>query len=282
MLVFDVGGTYIKYAIIEDCKIILKNKIVTPDGAEIVDRLISVYYNLAADYKISEIGVSSAGQVNKETGVITYAGPTIPNYTGAKLKSTIERTTDMPVTVVNDVESCIYNYNDTGNLLYISLGTGIGGAFKYQGTIIDGENGAALEIGHMYHPGGDSFEKICSTKGLLESYRDLTGESITGEQFDELITSGDDSALKIEKLYFDNLVVGIINLKYILDFNLLIIGGGITEAEFFTADKITNRIKSSALYGNFNNLSIELSTFGNDASVLGVYNYIKANNKKTD
>lgn len=275
MLVFDVGGTFIKYAIIEDDNIIYKSKIPTPNGSDITTKLINVYEKLKKDYSLEKIGVSTAGQVDKSKGMIRFAGPTIPNYTGTKLKKELEKATGCLVYVANDVEACIYNYPNQSGLLYISLGTGIGGAFKYENTILYGENGGALEIGHMYHPSGDSFENICSTRSLLNKYAEISGEQITGEQFDALIQSSDKLSLELEDQYFTDLVTGLVNLKLLLDFNLVIIGGGITEATFFTSSKIMSRLPYEKYPGILEKLEIEVSDLGNDSPLIGMYNYIK-------
>ncbi|WOO86507.1 ROK family protein [Mollicutes bacterium LVI A0039] len=274
MLIFDIGGTFIKYAIVEDGKIIDKAKVATPNGTEIVNCLVNIYNNFKTQYTINHIGISSAGQIDKPTGSIRYAGPTIPKYTGVRLKEELEAITSIPVDVVNDVEACIYNYDNIPNLMYMSLGTGIGGAFKYNQQILDGENGGALEIGHMYHPAGDTFENICSTRSLLEKYTEKSGIIINGEQFDNLIHAGDKLALEIEAEYFTNLTCGIINLRHVLDFNLVIIGGGITEAKFFTVEKIIDRLPLNQYKELLNNLEIKISEYGNDALIYGVYKYI--------
>lgn len=274
MLIFDVGGTFIKYAIVENGSIIYKNKISTPDGSLIASRLIEVANEISNQYQVTEIGISSAGQIDSKRGKVIFAGPTIPNYTGAELKQVIESATKLPVTVLNDVEACIYNYADTADLLYISLGTGIGGAYKTDGRVLRGENGIALEIGHIYHPAGDSFENICSTRSLINNYYELTGEQISGEQFDNLVVSGDQQAIALKHQFFKDIALGLINLKYILDFNTVIIGGGITEARFFTADELESQIKQINANTDLSKLQVQISSLGNDASLLGVYNYI--------
>lgn len=274
MLIFDVGGTFIKYAIIEERTIVHKSKISTPDGSLIASSLITVTKELIKEYNLAEIGISSAGQVDSESGKIIFAGPTIPNYTGTELKREVEAATNLPVTVLNDVEACIYNYEDVADLLYISLGTGIGGAYKTGGKVLRGENGIALEVGHMYHPSGDSFENICSTRSLINNYYKLTGEHISGEQFDRLLAVNDQQAINLKDNFFKDIALGLINLKYILDFNTVVIGGGITEASFFTAAEVEKQINETEANTDLSKIQVIVSSLGNDASLLGVYKYI--------
>ncbi len=85
-LVFDVGGTSIKYGRCENG--VLTNLNETPTeaelgGAHILQRLISL---IKKEQDFDAIGISTAGQVNAKTGSIIYANSNIPNYTGMELK----------------------------------------------------------------------------------------------------------------------------------------------------------------------------------------------------
>ncbi|WOO88400.1 ROK family protein [Mollicutes bacterium LVI A0078] len=273
MLVFDIGGTFIKYALVEEGTIVYKDKTPTPDGSQMTVVLSKLILDLMQRFEFAHIGISTAGQVDVESGSIIFAGPTLPNYTGVQLKSELEAATSLEVSVLNDVEACIYNYQQVDNLLYISLGTGIGGAYKTNGQIFRGENGVALEVGHLYHPKGDSFENICSTRSLLEQYKNQTNEEISGEQFDSLVASSDNTALKLIDQFFEDIAIGLLNIKYILDYNHVIIGGGITEAKFFSAEKVFDKLQTLNANTDVSNIKIETSRLGNDAAILGVYYY---------
>lgn len=275
MLVFDIGGTFIKYAVVEADQIIFKNKTKTPDGSQITVKLTKIISELKSQFNFDCIGISTAGQVDVESGSILFAGPTLPNYTGVQLKSEIEQSTNFNVSVLNDVEACVYNYQQIDNLLYISLGTGIGGAYKTNGKVFRGENGVALEVGHLYHPKGDSFENICSTRSLLQQYKNQTNDEISGEQFDELISSNNHVAIKLMNQYFEDIAVGLLNLKYILDYNYVLIGGGITEAKFFSAEKVFDKLQTLKANTDVSEMKIETSKLGNDAAILGVYHYMQ-------
>ncbi len=273
MLVFDIGGTFIKYALVENGVIVYKDKTPTPDGSLMTAVLTKLILDLKQRFEFGHVGISTAGQVDVESGSIKFAGPTLPNYTGVQLKSEIEQATNLEVSVLNDVEACIYNYQQVDNLLYVSLGTGIGGAYKTNGQVFRGENGVALEVGHLYHPKGDSFENICSTRSLLEQYKNQTNEEISGEQFDQLVAKSDQTALKLMDQFFENIAIGLLNIKYILDYNHVLIGGGITEAKFFSAEKVFDKLQTLNANTDVSKIKIETSTLGNDAAILGVYYY---------
>lgn len=273
MLVFDIGGTFIKFALVLDGAIVYKDKTPTPDGSQMTAVLTKLILDLKQRFEFAHVGISTAGQVDVKSGSIIFAGPTLPNYTGVQLKSEIEQATNLEVSVLNDVEACIYNYQQVDNLLYISLGTGIGGAYKTNGQVFRGENGVALEVGHLYHPKGDSFENICSTRSLLEQYKNQTNEEISGEQFDQLVAKSNQTALKLMDQFFEDIAIGLLNIKYILDYNHVLIGGGITEAKFFSAEKVFDKLQTLNANTDVTQIKIETSTLGNDAAILGVYFY---------
>ncbi len=120
MLAFDIGGTFIKFAVLEGESPVLKGKFATPDGKEIPQVLANKYQELKAEYNIKGIGVSTAGFVNAESGVITYSA-NIPNYSGVNLIEELEAYTDLKVVIDNDVTSCLYNF-DTDSCLYLAVG----------------------------------------------------------------------------------------------------------------------------------------------------------------
>lgn len=90
-------------------------------------------------YTLLGIGVSTAGIVGKN-GEIQYAGPTIPGYIGTPIKKELEELSGLPVSVVNDVDAALLGERLAGgakgsdNVYCIALGTGIGGAYFYEGN----------------------------------------------------------------------------------------------------------------------------------------------------
>lgn len=90
-LCFDIGGTSIKYAIIEDEKIEDIKSMETRKN-EFDNHILEDVINVISSYNnIDVIGICTAGVVNSNTGEIVFAGPTIPNYTGTKIKKVLKK-----------------------------------------------------------------------------------------------------------------------------------------------------------------------------------------------
>ena len=132
-LSFDVGGTTIKYGLIDsELNIIESNSCPTLKNIDdhILKSLKKITEEMMEDYTLLGIGVSTAGIVGKK-GEIQYAGPTIPGYIGTPIKKELEKLSGLPVSVVNDVDAALLgerlagNARGSDNVYCIALGTGI-------------------------------------------------------------------------------------------------------------------------------------------------------------
>src|SRR5690625_4533732 len=108
-LSIDIGGTYIKYALLDD-KVNLTHhgKVHTPvnQNNAIVSEVKSIIIKYKEQFAVSGVGISTAGIVNREKGEIIYAGPTIQDYKGTNFKQLLADT-NLPIHVENDVNSAL-------------------------------------------------------------------------------------------------------------------------------------------------------------------------------
>ena len=106
ILAFDIGGTFIKYAICdENFNLTDKNKVPTDakkGGQAIIEKIIDII--LSYD-NIDRVAISTAGQVDSENGIVVYSTDNIPYYTGMMVKKLIENKTKIPTFVENDVNA---------------------------------------------------------------------------------------------------------------------------------------------------------------------------------
>lgn len=272
-MTIDVGGTFIKYGLMDDT-LIEKGKVRTPSGELIKEKILEIYYSFTLE--IQGIAISSAGQVDSDRGEIIFAGPSIKNYSGENLKSYLESKLNICVSVINDVSAAALSH-EREHGLFISIGTGIGGALVNDKKLYKGKHFSELEIGHM-NIDGRSFEDLCSAKAICEKFSEVYRQEINGERINELYLSKEPKALLLLDEYFLNLGRGIVNILYVLDPQTIYFGGGISEADFFSLDKIKIAINNISLY-NFE-VDIYKSQQGNDASLYGAYNYFKSLYKK--
>ena len=293
-LSFDVGGTFIKYAVIDnEGKIHLKNKIKTPGfpcNETIPEAMLKVYKELQVNHKFDCIGISTAGQVNWKKGSVHYATDTLPNYTGTDFTEAIGNKLELPLFVDNDVNSAAIgemwmgSAKDTKNFLCLTLGTGVGGAICVDGKIYRGENFSAGEVGHFaIVPNGDKctcglkgcYERYASTSALIRMYTEEVSKKygnnneFTGEYIIDLYFKGDEIANKVYNEFLDNIAYGLANLSHILDPGVIIVGGGISAQGKPFFDEINMRFKKFALPAYAKNTVIKQAILLNDAGVIG-------------
>ena len=160
--VLDIGGTSIKSGIYE--KNALSGIKETPTnayrGGEAVMKTAREVLRLYAPF--DSIGVSTAGQVDADKGVIRYANSNIPGYTGMNVKRILEREFGVPVAVENDVNTAALGEGIFGagagekDFLCITYGTGVGGAVVSDGKLW---RGSCFSAGEMQR-------RICSADAM--------------------------------------------------------------------------------------------------------------------
>ena len=241
ILVFDVGGTSIKYGVCVDHQ--LQDVKETPTnaslgGRHIVETLISLIKE-HSDY--DAIGISTAGQVNSKEGYIIYANQNIPNYTGTQIKKELEELFHVPVTVENDVNAAamgeaIYGAGkDYQQFLMLTYGTGVGGATVTNKEVYYGSSYSASEFGAIIThsdarlAGEDYFdgcyEKYASTTGLVKMAMEYNPELNNGRKIFENLD--DPKVNDILNRWVDEIMLGLATLTHIYNPPCIILGGGI-------------------------------------------------------
>ncbi|MBO8161416.1 MAG: putative N-acetylmannosamine-6-phosphate 2-epimerase [Thermosipho sp. (in: Bacteria)] len=173
----DIGGTWIRMVVVDLKRNILERfKFENPqEKNEIFSEISRVVQNLG---DITHIGVASAGRVDVETGIVTFASDNIKNWSGVNIKNEIFKRTGLIPTVDNDANAAAFAQWDRTkeeNLVLLTVGTGIGGGAVVNGEILKGKNGGAFEIGHLIYPLNTN-KCTCGKTGCVETL--LNGKSL--------------------------------------------------------------------------------------------------------
>lgn len=284
ILAFDIGGTNIKYALIDEkFKITDRHTIPTEaekGGQELVIKIISIIESYES---IDRVAVSTAGQVDSENGIVVYSTNNIPYYTGMMMKKIIENKTGIPTYVENDVnafavgEAMFGAAKGKSDFLALTYGTGIGGALYLDNKLYKGMGCSAGEFGHMItHAGGKQctcggegcYECYASTKALLESVNKRNSTNLNAFQIFEKENFEKPEIRSVIDQWIDEMIIGLINIIYIFNPPLIVLGGGIMN-ENYVIDLIDRKIYN-LLMDNFKDVNIVRSKLGSDAALLGV------------
>ena len=292
----DIGGTSIKYGVLSEkgeifidgtvsTKVTEKENFILSDVKKLVRNILDEYKN----YEIKGICISTAGVVNPEKGEIAYAGPTIPKYTGTKIKEELEKEFSIPCEVENDVNCAgLGEYwkgagKGSKSMVCLTIGTGIGGSVILDGKLLNGIGYTAGEIGYM-DVNGSYIQNIASSKYLVEKVQKEKEEkegitdAITGVDIFELAKKGDEICIAGIDEIISNLAVGVRNIIYLLNPEVIVIGGGITAQKEYLEEKIRKEINDGMISDMFRKTRIELAQQGNQAGLLGaLYNFLNKN-----
>lgn len=292
----DIGGTSIKYGVLSEkgeifidgtvsTKVTEKENFILSDVKKLIRNILDEYRN----YEIEGICVSTAGVVNPEKGEIAYAGPTIPKYTGTKIKEELEKEFSISCEVENDVNCAgLGEYwkgagKGSKSMVCLTIGTGIGGSVILDGKLLNGIGYTAGEIGYM-DVNGSYIQNIASSKYLVEKVQKEKEEkegitdAITGVDIFELAKKGDEICIAGINEIISNLAVGVRNIIYLLNPEVIVIGGGITAQKEYLEEKIRKEVNDGMISDMFRKTRIELAQQGNQAGLLGaLYNFLNKN-----
>lgn len=240
-LAFDVGGTSIKYAVInQQWQILTTGKRPTKHNHDqtIIKTLQQVSTDVMNQYDLSGIGVSTAGRVGPH-GDIIYAGPTISDYQGTPIQHVLQQQTGSPVYVMNDVDAALMgeirrgNYDLHQSIYCVALGTGIGGAFYDGEHLLQGAHGLANSVGYLnYDPQSQmTFESHSSTLALEHQLKSF---NVTVPQAFEKARQGDEHFQQIITDWCQEIGKHLATICLLLDPAIIIIGGAVSQqGDFF-------------------------------------------------
>ncbi len=286
-LVFDIGGTDTKFAVIdEDFYFQKKGKFSTDaksiKGEGVIKRLIEKSKEIVMNFSITAIGISTAGVVNKEKGTIIDASDNIPGYIGTDIRGMISEELNLPVYVDNDVNCALLGEKASGalknykNSIMITIGTGIGGAIMINNQIYRGNNYAAGEVGYM-NIFDNFFEKVASASVLVEKVSKKEPTILNGKMvFESLHIKNVKEEVEI---MYDNLARGIGTLVSILDPEVIVIGGGIVNNFNFDLLEIKARIIKYSNKSVYNRTNLVKALNGNMAGCIGAAYLAKENGR---
>ncbi len=303
----DIGGTKILASVVSAENVILgRAKRPTPamEGQEAIFRTILACVDDAlaragvSHSQVAAAGVGSPGPLNPETGVILYsANMNVRNFAlGPDLADVLKR----PVLVQNDVRVGCYGEFRLGagrgyrNIIAAFVGTGIGGCVIQEGQLVNGATGNAGELGHIVLKAGGPkcgcgrngcMEALASrtaiTRRVTKAVRNGTPTSLSeklarksgvlkSRDLAEAVAAADSVAIEETRRAAHFLGLGLGGLMNVLGPEIVIIGGGVTEAlgEPYL-EHIRTAARGQALADPEAKIRIERATLGDDAGILG-------------
>lgn len=304
----DLGGTSVKLAILTTAgdiqeKWSIKTNILD-EGSHIVPDIIdSIKHHFETHGLTKEdflgIGMGSPGVVDSTAG--TVIGAYNLNWKSLQLvKKQFETELGLPFFIDNDAnvaalgEQWVGAGENNPDVVFMTLGTGVGGGVIAAGNLIRGVKGAGGELGHITVDFEAPFDCTCGKKGCLETVASATGivnltrryaeeyagdaklkqmiddgQEVTAKDVFDLAKEGDDLALIVYRHFSDYLGVACANIAAVLNPAYIVLGGGVSAAGEFLLEGVRKVFAENSFPQIKESTQLVLATLGNDAGVLG-------------
>ncbi|MED9881056.1 ROK family protein [Blautia sp.] len=280
----DIGGTSIKYGMVqEDGTFLTTGEMPTEamqyGGPGIMEKAKKIVEAYQAEYQPAGICVSTAGMVDCEQGKITYAASLIPDYTGTEIKKTLEKLYGIPCEVENDVNCAGLAEHFAGASrgsrisVCLTIGTGIGGAILIDGKVFHGFSGSGCEVGYMHLPGGE-FQDLGASSVLVKKtaeYKNMDPAEINGKYVFEQAKQGDEDCIRAIREMCEVLGMGIANICYVVNPEVVVLGGGIMAQKEYLKDMLRESLDKYLLPSVAQHTRLEFAQNQNQAGMLGAY-----------
>lgn len=293
----DIGGTFIKYAVIDG-----ENHIVRQWKKETVrfedkDGFYDYVCEGVPTEGIERVGISAPGVLGQDSTVISKAAPNVQIMYGTNVNQEFHRRLNLPVATVNDAKSAgfcemkIGNGKGSKSSAYFVIGTGVGGCLCSETEVIEGVDRIAGEFSHI--PIGFDPEEpyrlrelsdIASMTALIDIYNGKVKEMERkkyGKEITDLYLGGDETAAEAMEEWCRNIVWGLNMIVILYNPEIICLGGGISKEDWFIEmirDMIQNKVDH--LVRDIVTTKIDRCKYDNDANLLGAVLYARQQGEK--
>lgn len=272
----DIGGTSVKMGVFDTGAGLLRTEKLVTGNAD-PEKIVAGIAEFVKSADVEMCGVGTAGNVDTEKGLVTADNL---HWTNVPLRDMLARATGQRVWVDNDANAALMaEYFDGAcrgvqTAVYITLGTGVGGALIINGKPWRGHTNTACEFGHIITH-ADGLECACTHKGCFEMYASAgalmryTNTKSVQEVMDGL-AAGNRAIKDGFRVYIHELGLGVISLIMTFNPEVFVIGGGLAAL----GGKLLTAIRNE-VYGVFSERpeyflgNICLARHGNDAGMIG-------------
>ena len=307
VLAIDLGGTKILTAIISNRGRVVASEYhltLADEGPEaVINRILSAIDHLLSlgnigSSQLDNISIAAAGAIDLEKGLVTLS-PHLPGWHDVPLRDIVKEKYRVNTFLLNDASAAALGEHHFGagkevnNLVYLTVGTGIGGGIIINGKLYSGASGSAGEIGHMTID-VNGLRCKCGNIGCLEMLVSGTAvareavrrigcgesssltemvegkiENITAEKVEVAARRGDSLALEVILEAATYLGIGMVNLVNIFNPEMIIVGGGMAKMGDLLLEPARQVVRKRAFSLSAQAVRIVPAQLGDNGGVLG-------------
>ncbi|HEV2745002.1 MAG TPA: ROK family protein [Rubrobacter sp.] len=294
----DVGGTKIAAGIVSpEGKILADVRYPTPHAPEkLVETIVRSIKEVMDGHEVGGVCLAVPGLILAQENRVIFS-PNLHAIEGIPLKDRVEPEIGVPLVIENDANAAAWGEfrfgagSEVDHLVFVTLGTGVGGGVISHGVLLRGAQGAGGELGHVtVHATGPrcacgnrgclealasgtaiarrarvaAVERPESALGRLASRRKLLGEDVT-----ELARGGDETALSVLEETGTWLGIGLAGFVNVFNPEVVAVGGGAMEAGDLILASARREVRLRARPPSRDLVEIQVATLGPESGVLG-------------
>jgi glucokinase len=294
----DVGGTKIAAGIVTpEGKILDEARYPTPQSPErLVESIARAVEEVRDGFGVGGVCLAVPGLILAQKNTVVFS-PNLRAIEGIPLKDALRAKIGLPLTIENDANAAAWGEfrfgagSEIDHLVFVTLGTGIGGGVITHGVLLRGAQGSGGELGHVtVH--GTGPRCACGNRGCLEALasgtaigrrgREVAGEKpdsalgrlavkrkVLGEDVTELARNGDDLALSVLEEAGLWLGIGLAGFVNIFNPEMVVVGGGAMEAGELILEPARREVHLRARPPSRDLVEVKEATLGPESGVLG-------------
>ena len=286
----DWGGTKIEGIVLESStgKELLRKRVDAPKDnyVEIINKVCELITDISSKYNNFTVGIGMPGSLHPKTGQVQVSNTKA--LEGQNVKNDLEKKLGFEIRIANDADCLAVSESIDGSgmnydsVFAVILGTGVGAGYSFRKQLVVGPNKLTGEWGQNPIPGPmDEYEKsvkrhcgrvgaievFLSGPGLENYYSFITQENKISREIVELFRNGDKTSNQIMDKYFERTARSLSSIVNILDPDVIVCGGGMSEIDELY-DEVPKRI-IPYIASNFFNTPIVKSKHGSSSGVRG-------------
>ena len=298
----DVGGTNVKVGLVKaDGTLVSKQKFPTSElrrEGKIVEKFIQLVGDCLNKYpEVQKVGIGIPGLLSrKRKSTVDLAN--LPEFNDVKLHKLLRNTFEgKEFFLENDANAAaLGEYYFSGrkmpsSFIFITLGTGIGGAVVIRKKLFTGGRGNSMEIGHIMANSEVSLENLIGKEGLVKMTRELLKTSTTNslltdnpdldaDAIEDAARQGDALAQQAFAQVGTLLGQGLVSVIRLLDVNNIVIGGGVSKVFEHVRPNMEAVLYQFLPPYYTDKMSIQLAVLGNNAGIVGAASLCVKKEKK--
>lgn len=232
--------------------------------------------------QLSAVGIGFPGFIDPHTQTISQS-PNLPGLNNVDLSADLGALIGLPVLTENDALAAAFGEfvmaeHPIGNLIYLGLGTGVGGGLILNRQPFQGQHGVAMEVGHIItSPNGrlcgcgnhGCMEQYASASGVSITYQQATGEHYSAAEIAARANAGDQHAIGAYELAATSLAQALAHILKVVDVTDIVLGGGMSAGWPLMQRAFDHQLEQDLIPALRGKVNVHISNMGDQAGIVG-------------